>query len=977
MTAKIGDEVLVGFLQEARGYLPKINGGLKQLHADPGHADAAAETRRLLHSLKGAASMLGLATLSHVAFFGEDLLDTAKADARPLTSAESRVLRLVGTRLETCIESMLSGQMDQKALLGEVLAAVRRLKKLPPEEDQAELNRLYDDGQESDDEPPAPAAVPEPPPPPAAALAPDLTQHEDSSPELVETFRQEAEEHLQNIGNMLRELERRPGEHTLLDEVRRAVHTLKGAASMMGFPTATRLAHRMEDLLDRLREEPGEVAPERLRLLFETADTLEDVFAGQSAAGFRETLARLYETYATLLGSSGEGSARTPSVDELRQSLGEEAIIDLRAGPDAAVAREERPADGTAAARTGQVVRVPLERLDELVRLVSELVVNRSTFEEHHVAFARQVQELNLSLERLRRISVRLESDFEVAALLGSERPAVATLAAVAGGAAPASGGGSGEFDDLEFDRYSEFHLLSRELTETGSDISAVGAELTGTIGDFEGYLNRLGRLTSEIQDKLMRLRMVPLATLATRLHRTVRVTANQKGKQVELIIEGEQVELEKSVLEEMADPLLHLLRNAVDHGVEPAELRRVLGKPEVGKIHLQARYEGTQVVIQVRDDGSGLDTQAVRSAAIAGGFVSETDAGALSEAEVRALVFLPGFSTAREVSEVSGRGVGLDVVRSKVHQMEGTLAADGTPGREAVFTIRLPMTLAITRVLLVRARRETLAIPMAAVSQIMRLQRDELDRLGSDPAVNVDGRAFPLRQLGEALGLEATTEEATGRVPILLVDLGHERVALAVDELLEAREVVVKTLGTLLRRVPGITGATLMGDGSVVLIVNPTDLDQHGVATGRGQALTRAQLARRRALEVLIVDDSLSVRRVLDKLVRNAGWQPLAAKDGLEALELLQRSARKPDVILLDIEMPRMDGYELTAALRGQENFRDLPIVMITSRAGDKHRTRALSLGVNEYLVKPFQEDTLLNVIQRLASASHEAPTP
>jgi chemosensory pili system protein ChpA (sensor histidine kinase/response regulator) len=598
------------------------------------------------------------------------------------------------------------------------------------------------------------------------------------------------------------------------------------------------------------------------------------------------------------------------------------------------------------------------------------------------------VEEQQFSAGRLRRISLNLETQYEASTLSGGRLSPV-----VIGESFPldqADDAGrfrtgpsptmtrwprSGQtlnthgFDELEFDRYTEFHLLSRELAETTSDIRTVGNELGTLIGDFDSVLNRQRRLSSEIQDKLMRMRMVPLVTLATRLHRAVRVVARQQGKLVDLVLEGEDIELDKTVLEEMADPLLHLLRNAVDHGIEPPALRRVIGKPERGQIRLRAYHEGNQVVIQISDDGAGLEPQILRSTAIRGGYVSEADAPHLSDEELTSLIFVPGFSTASEVSEVSGRGVGLDIVRSQVHKLKGTVTPNSAPGRGMAFTIRLPMTLAVTRALLVSAHNETFAIPLSAVTQILRLEREEIERVGQEPVVRVGGQVYPMLHLGQVLNLKQPADETVQRQPVLIVNAGAQKIALVVDHLVEGREIVIKTLGNHLRRIHGVTGATLMGDGSVVLILNPADLVSE---PAQPETRTWAQIqplaaSARRILTVMVVDDSVSVRRVISNLIRSAGWQPVAARDGVEALEIIQQSAQQPDLILLDIEMPRMDGYELMSTLQAQEAYRDIPIVILTSRAGEKHRRKAMELGASEYVVKPYQDEVLLSIIRHL----------
>jgi chemotaxis protein histidine kinase CheA/ActR/RegA family two-component response regulator len=463
---------------------------------------------------------------------------------------------------------------------------------------------------------------------------------------------------------------------------------------------------------------------------------------------------------------------------------------------------------------------------------------------------------------------------------------------------------------------------------------------------------------------------MVPLATLATRLQRTVRVTANQQGKEVAFSLEGEEVEFDKTMLEEMAEPLLHLLRNAVDHGIEPPELRRELGKPLQGQICLRAFREGTQIVIQVQDDGKGLDPQRLRVAAVQKGLMSEADAAQLTTAQLYALVFTPGFSTAETISEISGRGVGMDIVQTTANRLKGRVELDSMPGQGSTCTIRLPLTLTITRVLLVKAHGETFAIPLADVTQIVRLEPEAIERLGGIPVVRIDAHILPMLRLGEQLHLPQLTDSTPSHLPVVVVQVGQQQIAIVVDQLLGGREVVVKTLGSHLRRVTGIIGSTVMGDGSIVLILNPAELMRDTTASVVSPPVSRPTVVRSTdTLEILIVDDSFSVRRVVANLIKSVGWRPVLAKDGLEALDIIQRATQLPDVILLDVEMPQMDGYELTSTLRAHPSYRALPIVMLTSRSGAKHRQKAFEVGATEYLVKPYHDETLIEVVRRLAS--------
>jgi chemosensory pili system protein ChpA (sensor histidine kinase/response regulator) len=944
VSRQIDKETMEGFVEETTGYLPQILDCIVVLKKDEGNHDALAEARRLFHCLKGAASMVGFAPLGHIAYFAEETLDDVDSGQFEICPELLDVLVWATSEIESYLEGIVSGGFDERLALARSVARFRRLRGDTESGDEEAVNRLLG----------APSKL--------AAPRPTL---EDASSDLVDAFQQEADEHLQLIAVALQAFEQHPERKEFLQEVRRSIHTLKGAAGMVGFATVSQLAHRFEDLLDGLYEGAIQVTADTSNLVFATSYLLEDMVRGSATTSdARAHLRDLYVEFDRILGASPDESGSDRAALTPLAPLGEEHVIDLAemspsSGGESSAARDT----ALGAQASGRYVRVPIDRLDELVRLVSELVVSRSSFEQDFRALSRESEEFGLSIDRLRRVTNRIESEYEVSALAGSG--ASVARSSYRGPERRATTHG---FDTLEFDRYTEFHLVSRELAETTGDIGAVSSEIANSIGYFDGFLTSSGRLTSEIQDKLMRLRMIPLASLATRLHRTVRVTAGQKGKAVDLVLEGERVELDKTVLEEVADPLLHLLRNAVDHGIEPPELRRVLGKPEKGTVRLKAYHEATQVVLQIEDDGAGLASQAIRAAIVANGDVTAEEAAELSDQDLFAHIFAPGFTTKTEVSEVSGRGVGLDIVKAAVHAMKGTIGVESTPGRGTKFTIRLPMTLAILRVLLVKSNNETFAVPLAAVTQILRVAREEVETIGREPVIRVDGTVYPVVRLGEALGLKQVPDDTVSRLPVLILNLGDRRVALVAEHLLEARDVVVKSTGTLLRRIHGVSGATLMGDGSVVLILNPPELVRQAArnqSAGKRSARVHASTD---VLDILIVDDSVSVRRVLSNTIKSAGWNPVTARDGVEALEIIQGAAKAPDVILLDIEMPRMDGYELTSTLRGHPSYASIPIVMLTSRAGNVHRQKAFDLGVSDYLVKPYQSEVLLDAIRRLA---------
>jgi len=924
----IDDDLWGAFQEEASEHFTRIATGLAVLES---HEDLETlkTIRRSFHQLKGASGVIGMRNTSKLNAGMQKILDRI-FDGE--ASYDRSLLPLFQRTFEAVLEAV--GGKGTGVNLQDRAAA------LLAEFDTANT--------------PAPAAPEKPASAPVHRVAAPAgsADHVEVGDDLWDAFHQEAEEHLSAVGELLRSMEHHAPSTETVQAMRRSVHTFKGACGVVGMRLTSSVAHRMEDALDALYENRLQYTSDLAPLLFATYDILTDAVANRGIpAAHVPKLEEVLVGYELILQNvTGATIPAEPAVAEKTAEIEQPQL------PEVSVTHK----------RATQFVRAPLERVDELVRLVSELVIHRSRFEQYLSTYVHEVGELQLSIERLTRISRKFQSDYEASALQEASRRAFVTV----GGR---NFNAMDDFDSLEFDRYTEFHLLSRDLAETTGDVNNAGTRLNELTADFDSYLNRLSTLTGEVEDRLMRLRMLPLRNLSSRLHRTIRVTADRRNKLVDLVIEGESVELDKTVLEEMAGPIDHLLRNAVDHGIETAARRKQQGKSERGTIHLRAYHEGTQVVLQIRDDGKGIDLNQLRESAVRLGFVSVEDVASLSDQEVYSLIFLPGFTTAGEVSEVSGRGVGMDVVKSTVSKLKGTLSVASERGKGTAFTIRLPMTLALTRVVLVKTGVETYAIPLSAISQVLRIEPEQLERVGRKPVLRLGGKILPTMHLAEVIGQQLPPDANLTRLKAVVLNIGEQRLALLVDQVLEAREVVVKNLGTMLGRVHAVTGATIMGDGAVVLILNPNDMlhQQHAV-TPQVRLRTPAPAQSKQTketYEVLIVDDSPSVRRVLTNLIRNSGWNPHQAKDGMDALEMIHSGAVRPDVLLLDIEMPRMDGYELTAALRNMPHHRDTPIIMLTSRAGDKHRKKAFELGATDYMVKPYQDDELVATVRRVAS--------
>ncbi len=603
-----------------------------------------------------------------------------------------------------------------------------------------------------------------------------------------------------------------------------------------------------------------------------------------------------------------------------------------------------------------ELARVNAELLDELLNNAGEVSIFRARVEQQMTSIEFNLAELGRTVTRLREQLRKLELETEAQILFKHQEDTERRE----------------DFDPLELDRYSTIQQLSRALAESVSDVASIEGLLANLNREGQNLLQQQGRVVADLQNGLMRTRMVPFQRHTQRLTRLVRQVAQETGKRVELLVEGASGELDRQVLERMLPPLEHMLRNAVVHGIESPEERRTRGKPESGNIAIRLQREGAEVVILVEDDGAGLNIPAIRDKARQLGLLRPGQD--LTDEEALQLVLEPGFSTADRLTQQAGRGVGMDVVATEVKKLGGGLYIESTQGQGARFTIRLPFTLAITQALIVRVHDEFYALPVATVEGVARLPREEIERHLEEeqPTFEYGGQAYRFQHLGNFLGSGPSILPDTDvALPVILVRAGEHSTALVADELVGSREIVVKSVGPQVASIRGISGATILGDGRIVVILDMGALVR-SEWRGRPEGAT-SRAARDDRIFALVVDDSITVRRVTQRLLERNGMRVMTAKDGVDALSMLQEHV--PDVILLDIEMPRMDGYEVASHVRNDPRLVDVPIIMITSRAGAKHRARAIELGVDDYLGKPYQESQLLDAIEPLVLARRRQP--
>jgi chemosensory pili system protein ChpA (sensor histidine kinase/response regulator) len=740
---------------------------------------------------------------------------------------------------------------------------------------------------------------------------------DDIDQQLLPIFLEEVEELTPAIGEDLRRWRTQDAEAS--HSLQRALHTLKGSARMVGAMRLGELIHAMEnEVVEGIECGSLDSAVfNKLESQFDRAlDCVDALKRGQAWGGDKSSQEEVPETAAELpaniLASQVMARTHAPESD------------------DAAPAKA--------------FIRVSADVVDRLVDQAGEVSIARSRIESEVRTFKQALHELTDSTVRLktqlREIEIHAESQLKSRLSQLSEQEQ--------------------QFDPLEFDRYTRLQELTRLMAESVHDVVTVQQGLVSNLNETQAALLAQARMNRQLQDDLMQIRAVPFSSLAERLYRVVRQAAKDLKKKANLDIVGQQVEVDRGVLEKIAAPLEHLLRNAVAHGIEAAEARLAAGKPEFGEIALSLRQEANEIVITLADDGRGLDYARIRGKALELGLVRPEDDP--TRTQFANLIFSPGFSTASEVSEIAGRGIGMDVVRSDVQALGGRIELSSEVGRGTTFTLYLPLTLAVTQALLVRAGHQLYGIPSSMVEQVQQYKTQALDSLYDSGAIVWLGNRYPFRCLAHTLGDSTHQPEVKLYNAVILVRTGESRLAVHVDELIRNQEVVLKSLGPQLSRVPGLAGATVLPNGQAVLIINPVQLAEARTGVGFAENTSsgvKTQFERISPPLAMVVDDSLTVRKITGRLLARHGYEVITAKDGVDALQQLQETI--PDVLLVDIEMPRMDGLELVKNVRGDARMPELPIIMITSRTADKHRSHAQALGVNLFLGKPYKEEELL----------------
>jgi chemosensory pili system protein ChpA (sensor histidine kinase/response regulator) len=930
------------YLREAAQHVAALQSEFAAWREAP--AAASHEFMRAAHTLASSSYTAGFTEVAGLADVVEEWMPFAGQASKP---GDAQVLQAAIARLEQMVAAVAGGSAE-----GSGAQEARRLREL--------TNRLKAS-------PPPPVDVTQPryeartehkpaAPKPASPAAPEATglltatdleaagrskrvMRDDIDPQLLPIFLEEAQELVPQIGADLRDYKANPADDKVIASLRRGLHTLKGSARMAGAIRLGELTHIMESRMEAAIE-ANQVTPELFAELEEKMDRLSlDVERMQAGPG------KGLDTTAPMMAQPRAAAAAPAAVEAAAQ----------------AAPRVEAPLPSPAA-----MLRVNADTLDHLINESGEVAIARSRVEAELRGVKQSLTDLGDSITRLRtqlrEIEVQADSQMQSRQAVADER--------------------KGEYDPLEFDRYTRLQELTRQMTEGLGDVVSIQQTLHKNVGETDAALLAQARINRDVQQELMRMRAVQFSTLNERLYRIVRQTSRELDKKAELTIEGAEVELDRSVLERIGAPLEHMIRNSMAHGIEAPAERVASGKEESGRINIQLRQESNEMALIISDDGAGLNFDKLKAKGLEMGLVQPSEEP--SEAELAQLIFASGLSTADSVTTLAGRGVGMDVVKNEISAVGGRIDIVSNRGQGTAFTIYLPLTLAVTQAVLVRAGGALFAVSSAMVEQVMRTKTDGMTGLYAAKSVEFQGRSYPLHYLQNLLGASGAAEIQTYN-SVLLLRSGVQRIALHVDELVSNQEIVVKNIGPQVARVPGVGGATVLADGSIVLIINPVALAARvrtsaarlgatmvvklgATAALAAQGIDTTASSSHAGQVVMVVDDSLTVRKITSRLLEREGYTVLTAKDGVDALEQMRDTL--PGVMLVDIEMPRMDGFDLTRNVRGDPRTQQIPIIIISSRTADKHRNQAVSLGVNAFLGKPYQESELLQHVAKYLAA-------
>ena len=959
------------FLEEAEELLVGMDEDVNTWSKDASDTSALNNLMRYLHTLKGGANMISATHIGLIAHNLESIYERIINNQIDVSPALIQIIRLVQDDIADRIQTIRDERVDYAApesiaILGNIVSLAQGDVDLSVASTTtaAQLEQAIEATEDVDTQPELAAEV-------FQDTTSDLTEDDvvfaedaslDASAEsedgqlhsvVVETFQEEAEEILDAADQRLKQWFEQRSDRSILLQLQRAAHSLKGGARMLEIEPVAQIAYQLERAFEQFA-------------VHQFNSNLYDALLQTTLAWLRDAIFNAdYSNYDSLKSSVSEMqfvdvSAQLPErlthTDLLSPSRNYEFVQGDGTEPPA---MSGEWGETTQLDNSNEMIRISADLVEKMIDLSGENSINRSRIEMELGQLGGTLNEMELAIKRLADQLRRMEGELEsqIIAKHGSENSRYA------------------DFDPLEMDQYSSLNQLSKSLAESASDLVDFKSTLAEKIRDAEGLLLQQSRIQAEIQESLMRTRLVPFSRLLPRLQRIVRQTSSTLNRPTELVVNNTEGELDRTILERLVTPFEHMLRNAVDHGIEDPVQRAAANKPEVGKIELNITRQGTDVMVTFVDDGKGIDDAKIKQKALSLGLIKADQN--LDKNEILQYIFHPGFTTAQSVTQISGRGVGLDVVQSEIKALGGHVSVDSTLGQGTTFSIRVPTTVAVSDALMVKVGDQQFAVPLAQIDRIVRIAPTTLESYfnSNEDFFQIDNQSYKLRYLSEFVGNQPLPRlsHIGHSLPVLLIKGSTgQTIALLVDQLIGSRgQIVVKPIGQQFSSIGAIAGATILGDGQVCLILDGQNIARQILATHRTkQASDQRDIQRRDTRRlIMIVDDSVTVRKVTSRLLERQGYDIVTAKDGIDAMEQLENV--KPDLMLLDIEMPRMDGFEVTNLVRHHDMHSNLPIIMITSRTGEKHRERAFNLGVTHYMGKPFQEAELLAHIEQLLAVS------
>jgi chemotaxis protein histidine kinase CheA/CheY-like chemotaxis protein len=942
------EDMLQIFKDESEEFIEIIRNALTALQADSSNRESVNQLEYASHSMKSAAKMLGFREIGQIADGIEKIAEQVSRGNIEIGDAGTTAI----SDAVVVIERLSAGEKIQADQINDLIRAldVKQLEKQAKSKGKKRSKKS--------------------------------TREEVPELDAMSTmFLKEALEVLGQMNRDLVKLEKQPADLELMASLSRNVHTLKGSAQMMHFDKIGLIAHRIEDLFDLKTEAKESVTPEIIDLVYQSVDEIQAMIdsvrdgKGEESDKYLSLVLKINK----LLGISDLATLPVEKPDP-----GQEVkIIEIEKTP-------------VAARESEQFIKVTTDRLDRLINMAAELLINKTQLTNSLDTLKKLGEQLEKDKKTLRTTNLTLDDLLERRKMEGRNEP-------------DESVGVLDDFSEAEFDRFNEMDTVARDFRDVLHTIDSITTGFNSLTQNFEQKIGRISNLTKLLHDDILQVRMVPVENLFNRFPRAVRDLAHKQGKKVSLIVEGEGTEMDRAMIESLSDPIMHIIRNAIDHGIETPDDRKTAGKEPDGILLLKARQDKNQIILEIQDDGRGIDMDRVRKTIVKNKLATKAEVEKFSTGEILDFIFNPGFTTRESADEISGRGVGLDVVASQLQKLKGDIRVSSTAGKGTVFSIRVPLTLIISQAMLIEVAGEILAVPLLPVEESVQYEETQIIQQGERDYLPVRDKLIPLADMRKMLNYrKAETKKGSSRTAIIIQEAGA-RYGLTVDRVIRREEIVIKSLGEHLRGIDLISGGTILGDGTVVLILDTSAIARRMETEMFGSQRDFSSLDKARKLLVekeekqteyqrkldelkeessdlqpiepkkvtgrrpaaLVVDDSISVRKFVASVLERNDYDTVTASDGQDALEELTK--HDFDIVVTDLEMPKMHGFDLIREIRKQDQYKGLPIVILTGRAGQKHRDTGMSLGANAFIVKPFKEIDLLNSLHKFIQTAED----